>query len=67
MPSPAKAGEGGRRPGEGVLLAAICFFIASSILAQPLPPLPFDHILRYDEMTKLLHGWADARPNLVEL
>ncbi|MGZ7040433.1 MAG: M14 family metallopeptidase [Thermoanaerobaculia bacterium] len=67
MPSPATAGEGGRRPGEGVLLAAICFFIASSLLAQALPPLPFDHILRYDEMTKLLHGWADARPNLVEL
>jgi len=34
---------------------------------QPIAPLPFDHILRYDELTKLLHQWADVRPNLVKL
>jgi hypothetical protein len=32
-----------------------------------LPALPFDHILRYDELTALLKGWAAARPGLVEL
>ena len=35
--------------------------------AEPVAPLPYDHILRYDELTKLLHEWADARPNLVKL
>ena len=29
--------------------------------------LPFDHILRHDELTMLLRGWAAARPGLVEL
>lgn len=29
--------------------------------------LPFDHILRYDELTALLQAWAAARPDLVEL
>jgi murein tripeptide amidase MpaA len=35
--------------------------------AAPVAPLPYDHILRYDELTALLHQWADARPNLVQL
>jgi murein tripeptide amidase MpaA len=35
--------------------------------AQPVAPLPFDHILRYAELTTLLHQWADERPNLVQL
>ncbi len=30
-------------------------------------PLPFDHILRYAELTDLLRAWAAARPDLVEL
>ena len=30
-------------------------------------PLPFDHILRFDEMTRLLHDWASQRPDLVTL
>src|SRR4051794_23908934 len=30
-------------------------------------PLPFDHILRYDEFTKLLRSWADARPDIMQL
>jgi hypothetical protein len=29
--------------------------------------LPFDHFLRYDELTALLKSWADARPDLVRL
>jgi murein tripeptide amidase MpaA len=35
--------------------------------AQPVAPLPYDHILRYDELTKLLQQWAGERPNLVKL
>ncbi|MEX2050284.1 MAG: M14 family metallopeptidase, partial [Steroidobacteraceae bacterium] len=35
--------------------------------AQPVAPLPFDRILRYDELTTLLKQWAEARPELVEL
>jgi murein tripeptide amidase MpaA len=35
--------------------------------AGPVAPLPYDHILRYEELTKLLHQWADARPDLVKL
>ncbi len=30
-------------------------------------PLPFDHILRYGEMTALLRSWAAARPGIVAL
>ena len=33
----------------------------------PIAPLPFDHILRYDELTALLRQWAAARPELVGL
>lgn len=40
---------------------------AAQLAAQPLSPLPLDHILRYGELTNLLHAWAEARPNLVEL
>jgi murein tripeptide amidase MpaA len=32
-----------------------------------LEALPFDHIMRYDEMTRLLRAWAAARPGLVQL
>ncbi|HZF26287.1 MAG TPA: M14 family metallopeptidase [Steroidobacteraceae bacterium] len=50
---------------------ALVFLLASALSgfahAQPLAPLPFDHILRYDDLTTLLHSWADARPNLVQL
>jgi len=35
--------------------------------AQPVAPLPFDRILRYDELSVLLRQWADQRPNLVTL
>jgi len=35
--------------------------------AEPVAPLPFDHILRHDELTTLLHQWADERPDLVQL
>jgi hypothetical protein len=34
---------------------------------EPLRALPFDHILRYDELTALLKSWAKARPDLVQL
>ncbi|HEX7420628.1 MAG TPA: M14 family metallopeptidase [Thermoanaerobaculia bacterium] len=49
------------------LTTLILFVIATSLAAQPLPPLPYDHILRYDDLTKLLQAWVDARPNLVAL
>ena len=29
---------------------------------QPVAPLPFDHILRYDELTTLLQQWAERTP-----
>jgi hypothetical protein len=31
------------------------------------PPVPFDRFLTYDELTGLLHGWRDERPDLVQL
>ncbi len=48
---------------------------ASAASATPAKPpaaaavsaLPFDHILRYDELTALLHAWAAERPELVAL
>ena len=36
-------------------------------VAAALPALAFDRILRYDELTRLLQGWAAARPGLVRL
>jgi murein tripeptide amidase MpaA len=45
---------------------AIVLF-AVSLSAQPIAPLPFDHILRYDDFTKLLRSWAGARPDLVQM
>lgn len=39
----------------------------SARTAPALAPLPFDHILKYDELTTLLRGWAAARPQLVEV
>jgi len=58
------------------LLAGESRVIPASASARPsegtrksaaLPALPFDHILRYDELTRLLHGWAAARPDLLAL
>ena len=41
---------------------------ATSALAQPaVPPLPFDRILKYEELTALLRSWEAARPDLVQL
>jgi len=52
-----------------ILVAAVCGFLvpAAQVVAAPVAPLPFDHILRYDDLTKLLHAWAAARPDLVQL
>lgn len=50
-----------------MFVLAVMIGSAGTLAAQSLPPLPFDHILRYDEMTKLLRAWADARPNVMEL
>ena len=49
------------------LILLVMVSAAGSLAAQPLPSLPFDHILRYDELTKLLQAWAAASPNLVEM
>ncbi len=46
-----------------VLLLGLCGVAA----AEPVAPLPFDHILRYAEMTTLLQQWAKERPDLVKL
>jgi murein tripeptide amidase MpaA len=45
------------------LLLAFC----TTVSAQSIAPLPFDHIMHYDELTKLLQSWTGARPNLVKL
>jgi murein tripeptide amidase MpaA len=34
---------------------------------DPLPPLPFDHYLTYQELADLLHCYAAARPDLMRL
>lgn len=41
----------------------------SGAAAEPaaLAPLPFDHILRFDELTGLLRAWADERPDILHL
>ena len=50
----------------GLALAAP-FSPAATSPTAGLAPLPFDRILRYDEFTRLLEGWAAARPELVRL
>lgn len=35
--------------------------------AAPLPEFPFDRYIRYDELTRLLHALAGARPDLVRV
>lgn len=30
-----------------------------------MPAVPFDHFCTYDELTAILHGWAEERPELV--
>lgn len=46
-----------------VVALALC----GSAIAEPVAPLPFDRILRHNELTPLLQQWARARPELVEL
>ena len=54
-----------------LLMIASLFGTAPLLAQSPAPtnvaPLPFDHLLRYDELTTLLSQWAAARPNIVEL
>lgn len=57
-------------------LAAVMLCVAPAFLpalasenasATPVPRLSFDRILKHDELTKLLRGWAAARPDLLEI
>jgi murein tripeptide amidase MpaA len=48
-------------------LLALALGLCGQAAAAPVAPLPFDHILRHDELTKLLQQWAAARPELVKL
>ena len=48
-------------------LVALALAFCGHAGAEPVAPLPYDHILRYEELTKLLQQWADARPDLVKL
>jgi murein tripeptide amidase MpaA len=48
-------------------LLVLVLALAGRAAAQPVAPLPFDRILRYEELTTLVKQWADARPDLVEL
>lgn len=45
----------------------VALALSGQATAQPLAPLPFDRILRHDEMTALLRQWAEARPGLLQL
>ncbi len=53
------------------VFAMLCLGVAASAAGvpagRPVASLPFDHILRYEELTTLLKQWAAARPGLVEL
>lgn len=46
---------------------AFAIGLGGAAAAAPVAPLPFDHILRYAEMTSLLERWAGERPELVHL
>jgi murein tripeptide amidase MpaA len=46
---------------------ALTLALCGHAAAGPVAPLPFDRILRHDELTKLLQQWAAARPELVKL
>jgi len=51
-----------------LLAAAAAPARAADAAAEPaLAPLPFDRILRFDEMTALLRSWESARPGLMRL
>ncbi|GAC1395536.1 MAG: M14 family metallopeptidase [Thermoanaerobaculia bacterium] len=41
--------------------------VAGAEARGQIAPLPFDHILRYEDLKALLRAWEQARPNLVEL
>ncbi len=45
----------------------LAFGFCGLAAAEPVAPLPYDHVMRFDEMTKLLQGWAGAKPDLVQL
>ncbi|MGQ0430276.1 MAG: M14 family metallopeptidase [Gammaproteobacteria bacterium] len=45
----------------------VALALCAGAVAEPVAPLPFDRILRYEELTKLLQQWATARPDLVQL
>lgn len=49
----------------GLLGAAAVATVAAE--EKSLPTLPFDHIMRYEEMTRLLHDWAAARPGTLSM
>jgi hypothetical protein len=57
--------------GAALALAAVHAQAAAADPARPaasaLPELPFDRILRYDALTRLLKDWAAARPSLARL
>jgi murein tripeptide amidase MpaA len=48
-------------------LLVLALALGGQASAEPVAALPYDHILRYDALTRLLKQWADARPNLVKL
>ena len=41
--------------------------VAAAQASASVAPLPFDHVLRYAELTTLLKAWAAARPGLFQL
>jgi len=48
-------------------LLVVLLALAGLAAAQPVAPLPYDHILRHAELTNLLQQWVGERPNLMKL
>lgn len=50
-----------------LLRSALMVAVSVGASAAPVQPLPFDRILRYDELTSLLRQWVAERPELVAM
>lgn len=50
-----------------IVCSVLIVCVTASAAHPALPPLPFDHILKYDELTKLLRDWNTTRPDLLEM
>lgn len=56
-----------KRGMHAVVCSVLMACVSASAADATVPPLPFDHILKYDELTQLLRDWNKARPDLLEM